>query len=548
MKKVALWVITLLLVSLTIFTGNDRHPYSPALKSLPVQDGGRIKPYDTFAREALELVYGKAKFEGKPAGEIVFTWMLQPEAWQEKSFIEIRHHLVKRALKLPEEQRYFQPKEIMASDRLTTIFQELSSKREAKEKLDPYNQAVQRLEGQLVTFREMAAGRLLRIVPPKEGDTWISVSEFDERLHPPFLEVTKSFIGSLGDKSKEAEQKLNAAVENFVSVARAESPEKYPELKDSKVEVLYNEGHPFRHAYMAYLLSGIFLALLFVLGRPELMTQAWLFAGLGMIFHILGFFLRTYLTGRAPVSNMYETVVWVGFGSVLFAMVIEKIYQWRFILAAGTLVGAFCLIIADSAPAILDSGLQPLEPVLRSNFWLTTHVLTITISYAAFFLAFALGDIGLVLFFRDEKRYRDQIRAVVLAIYRSIQIGVSFLAPGIILGGIWADYSWGRFWGWDPKETWALIALLGYMAVLHGRLAGWVQSFGMVASAVVTFSLVIMAWYGVNYVLGAGLHTYGFGAGGVEYVAGFVAVHLLAVVYVGLVRYFEQRKLKPARE
>ena len=115
------------------------------------------------------------------------------------------------------------------------------------------------------------------------------------------------------------------------------------------------------------------------------------------------------------------------------------------------------------------------------------------------------------------------------------------MAAGTILGGVWADYSWGRFWGWDPKETWALIALLGYLAILHGRLVGLVKDFGMVVWSIVTFSLVIMAWYGVNYVLGAGLHSYGFGAGGVEYVTGFVFVHVLFVIYVAVVR---QARLK----
>lgn len=162
--------------------------------------------------------------------------------------------------------------------------------------------------------------------------------------------------------------------------------------------------------------------------------------------------------------------------------------------------------------------------------------MTITVSYAAFFLAFALGDIGLIYFLKGEAQNKEKIKAIVMSIYRAIQIGVVFLAPGIILGGIWADYSWGRFWGWDPKETWALIALLGYLAVIHGRLVGWVREFGMVACGVLTFSLVIMAWYGVNFVLGAGLHSYGFGAGGVEYVTAFVVAHLLLVVYTAVVR------------
>ncbi len=159
---------------------------------------------------------------------------------------------------------------------------------------------------------------------------------------------------------------------------------------------------------------------------------------------------------------------------------------------------------------------------MRSNFWLSTHVLIITISYAAFFLAFAMGDVILFYYLENEKNYaqRDS-RQGTQSIYRAIQIGVVLLAFGIILGGIWADYSWGRFWGWDPKETWALIALLGYVALLHGRLAGWVKRLRTGRARGRTFSLVIMSWYGVNFVLGAGLHSYGFGAGGVEYVTAF---------------------------
>ncbi len=203
---------------------------------------------------------------------------------------------------------------------------------------------------------------------------------------------------------------------------------------------------------------------------------------------------------------------------------------------AGAAVGAFCLFLADRAPTVLDPSLQPLEPVLRSNFWLTTHVMTITISYAAFFLAFALGDISLFYHLKDEKKNQAKIKALSLGIYRSIQIGIALLAPGIILGGIWADYSWGRFWGWDPKETWAFIALMGYLAIMHAKLAGWVRDFAMAACGILGFSLVIMAWYGVNFVLGAGLHSYGFGAGGVEYVSFFVALHIVAVVFVAVVR------------
>jgi len=174
---------------------------------------------------------------------------------------------------------------------------------------------------------------------------------------------------------------------------------------------------------------------------------------------------------------------------------------------------------------------------LRSNLWLTVHVLTITISYSAFAVAFGLGVVTVFYFIKNNgalSGIRKQVDSMNDLIYRAIQIGVVLLAAGTILGGVWADYSWGRFWGWDPKEVWALIALLAYLAVLHGRLTGWVGTFNFSVLAVVSFLTVIMAWYGVNFILGAGLHTYGFSAGGFSTVCAFVGAVTLYVGYAYL--------------
>ncbi|MBX9769363.1 MAG: cytochrome c biogenesis protein CcsA, partial [Bdellovibrionales bacterium] len=246
--------------------------------------------------------------------------------------------------------------------------------------------------------------------------------------------------------------------------------------------------------------------------------------------------LRVYLSGRPPVSNMYESVIWVGWGAVVFSWIFARVQKFPMIMVAGTLAAVLCMIVADAAPVILDASLQPLTAVLRSNLWLTIHVLTISISYAAFFVAFFLGDIALAFYIKNEHLMKAQIDQLIQGIYLSTQVGVVLLATGTILGGVWADYSWGRFWGWDPKETWALIALLGYIAVLHGRLSGWLKGFGFAVGSVVSFSLVIMAWYGVNFVLGAGLHSYGFGGGGIEYVATFVGLHFVYVLVAVTIR------------
>ncbi|MDE0118506.1 MAG: cytochrome c biogenesis protein CcsA [Bdellovibrionales bacterium] len=231
---------------------------------------------------------------------------------------------------------------------------------------------------------------------------------------------------------------------------------------------------------------------------------------------------------------MYETVIWVPWVSVILGALLWWRQKMFAIFACACSVALFCLLLADSAPALLDGRLEPLEAVLRSNFWLTTHVLIITMSYSAFFLAFAIGDVLLFMFLYPKGL--NKIKSYARCIDRSIQVGVVLLAAGTILGGIWADYSWGRFWGWDPKETWALISLLGYLALLHARLVGWVKEFGLAVGSVLIFFLIVMAWYGVNYVLGQGLHSYGFGSGGVEYVAGFALLHLIYVLSVYFLR------------
>jgi cytochrome c-type biogenesis protein CcsB len=547
MKKLLL-VLTTVLLSFSALTAMAKP--GDQLKYLPVQDGGRVKPYDSFSKEMLEIVYGKSTYEGRKATEIILTWMLSPQAWSDKKIFEVRNHQVLEAMKLPKDQRYFNGQELFGNDRFTLLRQELQSKRETKEKLNPYFQALQRLENQFFVFQEVAAGRMLRVLPPKEGMNWISVADLPEAFQQKFVTITTAFVTYIGAVANNSNQgdiesaatKLDEAIVSFETAARAENPAAYDHDTKIKAEVHYNDFHPFRWAYVFYILAAIVLLLVWALSKESLMKAGWVLLALGFILHTYGFGLRMYIMDRAPVSNMYETVIWVSWGVILFAAILELIYKFRMILFAGTLVSAFALVIADFAPAVLDPTLQPLEPVLRSNYWLTIHVMTITISYAAFFLAFGLGDLGLFYYLKGEEKNHDKIRAIVTAIYRSMQIGVAFLAPGIILGGIWADYSWGRFWGWDPKETWALIALLGYLAVLHARYAGMIKNFGMVVTAIITFSLVIMAWYGVNFVLGAGLHSYGFGAGGIEYVSAFVAAHILFALYVGVIRQGRNKK------
>ena len=540
-------ILSLLLIFLNIPSFSAEA--NQALKELPVQDAGRLKPFDTFARETLQLIYGKSTFNSQAATDIVLTWLLAPAAWDEKEFIKINRKDIKESLKVEVSQSYFAPKSLFSNERLPLLIQDLRNKLQNKEKLDPYFQDVQRLENQLSLYRALTMGMAMRLVPPKEGDHWRSVNEFDPTWMDEFGQITKAFISyvALKERSKEAgedlkraDQDLSAAVNRFQDRARAENPALYPSAKDMHTEVHYNLLDPFKWSWILYLCAAIFLTAVLIQTTPNktVYRLGWIFVAAGLILHTYGFLLRVYLTGRPPVSNMYESVIWVSWGAVLFGLIFEMIYKKVYPLMSACIVAVICLIVASIAPNILDPSLQPLEPVLRSNMWLVVHVLTITLSYSAFFLALLMADLGLIYFLRPG--FEQKANELAQTTYRVIQIGVVLLFAGTVLGGIWADYSWGRFWGWDPKETWAFIAFMGYVAVLHARKGGYIRSFGFLVSAIAAFSLVLMAWYGVNYVLGVGLHSYGFGGGGVPYVAGFIAIHM---IYVGFaITVYKNRK------
>ena len=201
-------------------------------------------------------------------------------------------------------------------------------------------------------------------------------------------------------------------------------------------------------------------------------------------------------------------------------------YRGTTYLLAALPVGCLALVLVQNLPVVFSSSIEPLMPVLRDNFWLTIHVLTETASYGAFALGMAFGHILLGRYILNPAAARSE-SVLHFWLYRVLQLGILLITVGTILGAVWANYSWGRFWGWDPKETWAFITLLVYIVAVHGRIAGWWGQFGMAVASVVCFAAVVMASYGVNYVLGKGLHSYGRGVGGEGYVAGFLVLDAL---------------------
>jgi ABC-type transport system involved in cytochrome c biogenesis permease subunit len=317
---------------------------------------------------------------------------------------------------------------------------------------------------------------------------------------------------------------------------------RYPGVSTIPLELTFNRVQPFMWAWVV-----MFVAVLAVGGSMAFSSRALYYAGFGLYLVALcvqsfGFFTRIYISGRAPVSNMYETVIWVAFMSGIFALVLELIYRRRVILLAGGLMSFLGLVLADQLPLALDPKISPLVPVLRSNYWLTIHVLTIVSSYAAGTLAWGLGNVSLALL-AFGKGKRETLKMLSQFTYRGIQIAVLLLAAGTFLGGWWAAESWGRFWGWDSKEVGALVALVCYVIPLHARYIGWVKDFGLAVSAVLCYSFIIFSWYVINFVVAAGLHSYGFGGGGGPWVAWAALINIEWVLIATMIYRRKQSQL-----
>ncbi len=496
------------------------------LEQISVQEGGRKKPFLVFAEESLMGLSGRTTLtiDGRnmSAMEVVTTLWLNPQGWDDKAVLLINHKPLKEAAGLDTARKLFSYRELASNRQLVKLLNEAQAlrARPGNQRLTGLPKEAAEVGLRIAEFESLVNGSAFRFVAnPRAADAqWLSVPGTSETLHP----LREAFEAN-NDAAFAREAKALQAQWSGIE------PQFQPPAWKIQLETFYQKAHPFRWAWICYAAAGLIL-LLFNLGRVGYVA-AWGFAGAGFLLQVAGFATRVLVAGRAPVTNMYESVVWVAFGTILFALIFEAIYRSRYFLLGAVPVAVASLILADTQTLALNRAINPLVPVLRDNFWLTTHVLSITLSYAAFALALGIGHIALgkVIVGRNPEA------ALYKYLYRTLQVGVLLLATGTILGGVWANYSWGRFWDWDPKETWALITLLGYLFVLHGRIAGKWGGFGMCVGAILAFQSVLMAWYGVNFVLGVGLHSYGFGTGGFRWALLFVAAEI-GFVLLALIR------------
>jgi cytochrome c-type biogenesis protein CcsB len=533
---------------------------------LAIQDGGRRKPIDTFARETLIKITGRSTYTSGAktwqATDFILSMLLDTHDWKNEPMILVSLGELKQRLGLPEQQRRFSFAQLAALPELNALADQAHALRKAEKPLSRLQSEVMSVGERLALFAHVMDGSafLIAPAPEKATDPWIVPPAFAQYYAEQQFAPAQTPLQTMANAYVKGDSfAFSRAANQLRDNLRQLSPKIYPEESQLRLERFYNHWDGFYRAALAYGFALLLLAIAHwrsrwigrsagdhATPRSYLKIVGVLIAIVGLLFHASGIVMRCLIAGRPPVTNMYESIIWVSFAVSFFGMIFFLRYRAAIYLLAALPVSLVALLLVHQMPIAMPSSIDPLVPVLRDNFWLTIHVLTITLSYAAFALAMGFGHILLFRYARNPVAARAD-QPMHFWLYRVLQLGVILLAAGTILGGVWANYSWGRFWGWDPKETWALIALLCYIVTLHGRLAGWWTQFGLVVASVVCFLAVLMAWYGVNFVLGKGLHSYGFGLGGESYVAGFVIADLLFVAFA-IWRYRSTKSLRPPTE
>ncbi|GAB4227427.1 MAG: hypothetical protein Tsb0021_04320 [Chlamydiales bacterium] len=377
-------------------------------------------------------------------------------------------------------------------------------------KHDKLRQSGKTLLQQLQLYVLDVPNRLVPIFPHKHlNEVWLPIGSLSQQDLSTKYHKARETLDKLYPQLKEAyqqgrrdeialikEEMADAFLHDYEEYRKSTSSSEFlPSLYQLRAEIFYQE-----YPWALILLCTYSLGTVFYCLNRKLLTS--LFITLGWSLHCCLLALRTYILERPPVSNMYETVLYVPFISLTFAALLTLYTRKRDLLFGGLLSGiVLCGLLYWTA---LDGYLNTVQAVLNSTYWLTIHVLMVVGSYGIFALSALLGHLYLI------RKHSISSQSILYTLYSA----TFFLITGTILGGVWAAQSWGRFWDWDPKESWAFISSILYLLIIHGYRYGIINDRGLAIGSIIGMMAISFTWYGVNYILGTGLHSYGFGEGG----------------------------------
>jgi ABC-type transport system involved in cytochrome c biogenesis permease subunit len=345
------------------------------------------------------------------------------------------------------------------------------------------------------------------ILPPAGAREWRRMGDalLDAPRGTPVDDAIRDYAKMAGALAASQPAEFNAALKDYRSLL---VPTQARALAKARAEAFFNQMEPFYNAMIIYVLAGLLAVFSwFNLSETLRRSAVWLIA-LAFLIHTTGLIYRMVLEGRPPVTNLYSSAVFIGWGAVVLGMILEKFYKNGIGAVVSAGIGFITLIIAHHL-ALEGDTMEMMRAVLDTNFWLATHVVAVTTGYASTFVAGFLALIYIVRGVFTKTLDEATGKALARMIYGIVCFATLFSFVGTVLGGIWADQSWGRFWGWDPKENGALIIVLWNALILHLRWGGLIRERGLVNCAIGGNIVTSWSWFGVN-MLGIGLHSYGF--------------------------------------
>jgi cytochrome c-type biogenesis protein CcsB len=410
-----------------------------------------------------------------------------------------------------------------------------------------------KLDDRINAYYLVQSGGLIRIFPDEgaENNRWASVSEVMRgqvtNQSDTMSNVFFTYLNALQQGDYQS-----AAMHLDQLDAHQHSDEILPGESKKRMEIFYNRVNIYPRLAKFYGLFGIIMMVLaFQLAfRPKkiyhyLFTVGVIHLAVALVAHTVALALRWYISGHAPMSNGYESMIFVSWVTLLAGLIFVK--RSRYALALTAILAALSLLVAGMSN--MNPEITNLVPVLKSP-WLTIHVAVIMAGYGFLGLASIMGLLNVVLFASlspsNKTRMADVITQVTNVNHLTMIVGLYFMTAGVFLGGVWANESWGRYWGWDPKETWALITVLVYAFVSHmHRIPGLRGSFAFNLASFISYSSVLMTYFGVNYFLG-GMHSYA--SGSAFSIPLWTYTLLLVLTGLAVYAYRKQQKLLPENQ
>ncbi len=538
---------------------SDAFPVEHAEKfgTLIIQDaGGRMKPANTFSSELLRKVSKSDTYQGLNSDQVLLSIMNNPAVWYNVPMIYLkRGNDSLRAILGLDTSRKYAP--------LLSFFDAEGNYKITTQLEEAYRTAVPNqfqkdfieIDKRVNLMYSALEGKIMRFfpVPNEENNKWVSYPELAEagftgkdslyvrNILPLYFQSLR-----LAQQDKDYSQAENL-LESIHGFQKKFGAQVLPSEQKIKAEILYNNYDIFKKLFSWYLYAGVlfFILLLLQIFKSNQLIS-WLVKGFKIlllflfILHTGGLAARWFISGHAPWSDAYESMIYVAWATQFFGLVFGR--KSDITMASTAFVAGMILMIAHWN--WMDPAIANLQPVLNS-YWLMIHVAVIVGSYGPFALGMIIGVVALLLMViaspQNKQKIKLQIKELTIINELALTVGLIMLTIGNFLGGMWANESWGRYWGWDPKETWALISIMVYAFVIHMRLIPGLRGpwiFNLMS--VVAFASIMMTFFGVNFYL-VGLHSYA--SGDKIITPNFVYYSVVAVFILGLVSYFRSKRL-----